>query len=109
MLQQVKQIEEFFRNEVNEDRSTRGNRLPAPLYDMKESPNESHSSKEVEMLKKEISSLRRDLEGTKSSGVIHIYTPLHISIHISILYYIYISPYCPIIGPSQSEFSEELS
>lgn len=67
MLQQVKQIEEFFRNEVNEDRSSRGSRLPPPPYDMKESANDSHSSKECEMLKKEISSLRNELTGKTNS------------------------------------------
>lgn len=61
MLQQVKHIEEFFRNEVNEERLNRG--LSAPSYDMAESPVDVHSSKEVEMLRLEISSLQKELAG----------------------------------------------
>jgi len=51
MLQQVKQIEDFFRNEVNEEQPT------------KESPPDVHSSKEVENLLKEISLLQQELKG----------------------------------------------
>ena len=61
MLQQVKQIEEFFRNEVNEERMSRG--LSAPKYDMNDSSSDVHSSKEAEMLKREVASLQKELAG----------------------------------------------
>mgnify|MGYP001795054839 FL=1 len=60
MLQQIKQIEEFFRNDTCEGEQMR---YPAQQYEMKEAVNDSHSSKEVEMLKKEIASLRKELAG----------------------------------------------
>jgi len=59
MLQQVKQIEDFFRNEVNEEQP----RPLVPSYDTKESPPDVHSSKEVENLLKEISLLQQELKG----------------------------------------------
>lgn len=61
MLEQVKQIEDFFRNEVNEERVSRG--LTTPKYDTKELSTDVHSSKEAEMLKKENASLRKELAG----------------------------------------------
>lgn len=61
MLQQVKQIEDFFRNEVHEERLSRG--LSAPNYDMKESSTDVQSSKEAELLKREIVSLQKELAG----------------------------------------------
>ena len=49
MLQQIKQIEEFFRNDTCEGEQMR---YPAQQYEMKEAVNDSHTSKEVELLKK---------------------------------------------------------
>ena len=56
MLQQVKQIEEFFRNEVHEERMSRSS---APSYDM----DSSTDVQETEMLKKQILSLQNELSG----------------------------------------------
>lgn len=69
MLEQVKQIEEFFRHEVNEEKLSRVNRLPTQTCDMKESTSDSHSSKEVETLRRKISTLEKDLAGTSVYGV----------------------------------------
>lgn len=70
MLQQIKQIEEFFRNDTCEGEQMR---YPAQQYEMKEAVNDSHSSKEVEMLKKEIASLRKELAGTKHVIVSYLF------------------------------------
>lgn len=58
MLQQVKQIEEFFRNEEM------ASGLSALSYDINgDTATDSHSSKEAELLKKEIKSLQEELRG----------------------------------------------
>lgn len=64
MLQQVKQIEEFFRNEVTEDKLSRSSRLSTHSYDFKDYSTDSHSnSKEVEMLKRELADIHKELTG----------------------------------------------
>lgn len=64
MLEQVKQIEEFFRHEVSEEKSSRVSHLPPQTYDMKELTGDSHSSKEVETLRRKIATLEKELAGT---------------------------------------------
>jgi len=65
MLQQVKQLETFFRNEVNEDRISRGTKMPNKSMDSGETMLDDLSTKEVEMLRKEIDNLRKELKGKR--------------------------------------------